>query len=84
MFLLETPTWVILLPAAIIYGLAYFCAKFYSDTNDFKKSLKIFLPPSIVVAIGFSFTGLPLLLGGFMVFSGFVVMMFISNKFFYS
>ncbi|MCL2840877.1 MAG: hypothetical protein FWE05_08895 [Defluviitaleaceae bacterium] len=83
MFLLETPTWVILLPALLICGLAYFCAKYYSDTNDFKKSLIIYLPPSMLIAIGFRFAGLPFLLGGFMVFAGFVLMMFFSNKFFY-
>ena len=83
MILLETPTWVIFLPSALICGLAYFCAKHYSDTNDFKKSLILYMPPSIIVAIVFWIFGLPLLVGGFMVFAGFVLLMFFSNRFFY-
>jgi len=84
LFLLDTPTWVILIPAALICGLAYYCAKLYSDTNDFAKSLKIYLPPGLIIVIGFRFAGLPLMLGGFMVFAGFVLLMFFSNRFFYS
>jgi len=41
------------------------------------------MPPSIIVAIVFWIFGLPLLVGGFMVFAGFVLLMFFSNRFFY-
>ena len=83
MFLMETPVWVILVPFALICVLAYFCARLYSRTNDFKKSCKLYFPPAVVVAAGFRFAGLPLMLGGFMVFAGFVLLMLFSNRFFY-
>ncbi|MCL2400341.1 MAG: hypothetical protein FWC91_11450 [Defluviitaleaceae bacterium] len=82
MFLVETPTWVLLLPFGLICATAYFSAKRYANTNDFKKSCKLFFPIGIIIALLFNLAGLPLILGGFMVFSGFVIMMFFSNQIF--
>jgi len=84
MFLEETPVWIVLLPFVIMSGLAYFTAYIYRDTNDFRKSAKLYFPLAVVVAAGFAFLGLPIILGGFMIFACFVMLMFISNRFFYS
>jgi len=83
MFLLETPVWVVLLPFLLICMTAYFSAKRYSNTNDFKKSCKLYFPVGVVVAFLFWWVGLPLVLGGFMIFAGFVALMIFSNRFFY-
>jgi len=83
MFLVETPTWVILFPFVLICVAAYFFVWIYRDTNDFKKSFKLYLPTGTIIALVFWFAGLPLVLGVFMVFAGFVILIFISNRFFY-
>jgi len=83
MFLMETPVWVVLLPFVLMCVAAYFSVKRYCDTNDFKKSCKLYFPIGIVIAFVFWWAGLPLVLGGFMIFAGFVVLMFLSNRFFY-
>lgn len=84
MFLMETPVWVILIPFVLIYAAAFFSAWQYRNTHDLKKSCKTYFPiGTVVVLFSFSF-GLPLTLGIFMIFFGFIAMMFISNRFFYS
>ena len=85
MFLMETPVWVILSPFALICVTAYFCAWRYHDTNDVKKSIKLYVPISLsCVVLFWLVAGLPPILGVFMVLSGFVMLMFFSNRFFYS
>ena len=84
MFLMETPIWVILSPFTLICAAAYFSAWRYRDTNDFKKSAVFYVPIGTVCALGFWFAGLPLILGIFMVIAGLVMLMFFSNRFFYS
>ena len=82
MFLMDTPTWIIFIPFFLMCVAAYLCAWIYRDTYDFKKSLRLYFPAAIVITVVFWFVGLPFVLGGFMVFSGFVISMFASNKFF--
>ena len=83
MFLTETPVWVTLLPLLLMVGAAYLSAKRYSDTHDFKKSCKLYFPLGAVIALLFTFAGLPLVLGGFLMCFGFAALLFFSNRFFY-
>ncbi|MCL2216899.1 MAG: hypothetical protein FWB91_07750 [Defluviitaleaceae bacterium] len=84
MFLYEAPIWLILTPFVLICAAAYFCAWRYHNTNDFKKSIKLYAPLGVVCALVFWMLGLPLLIGIFMVLAGLAMLMFFSNRFFYS
>jgi len=83
MLLLDTPTWILLSPLLLIIGGAYFSAWFSRNTNDFKKSCFIYFPIGIVIAVGFLFVGLDIVLGLLMIFVGFVALMYFSNRIFY-
>ena len=83
MFLMETPVWVTFVPLVLMCLAAYVSAKRHSDTHDFKKSCKLYFPIAAVIAIGFRFVGLPLVLGGFLIAFGFGALLFFSNRFFY-
>ena len=84
MFLIETPVWIILAPFLLVLGAALLSARRYRSTYDFKKSCRLYFPLGAAVALGFSFAGLPLALGIFMIFFGFAAMMFVSNRLFYN
>ena len=84
MFLTETPVWITLLPFLLMGLAAYVSARRYRDTNDFKKSCKLYFPLAAVIALVFRFAGLPLVLGGFMILAGFAALLFFSNRFFYN
>ena len=82
MFLIETPVWVIFVPFVLTFASAFFSAFYYRNTYDFKKSCRMYFPAGIVISLIFTFFGLPIVLGIFMVIFGFIVLMFISNRFF--
>ena len=84
MFLIETPVWIVLSPFVLCVLAAYFCAWFYSNTNDFKKSSRLYFPIGVLVVFVFFFTGLPAVIGVFIVLFGFTALIFFSNRFFYN
>ena len=83
MFLLETPVWLTFLPFTLLIIGAYISAKITANTCDFKKSVGLYLPAAAVIGGGFALFGLPIVLAVFMVFAGFVSLVFFSNKIFY-
>ena len=83
MFLINTPTWILLSPLLLIFGGAYFSAWYSRDTCDFKKSCFVYFPFALLIVVGFLFFGLDIVLGLFMIGVGFVALMYFSNRIFY-
>lgn len=69
--------------AALIVIAAWLCARSQRNTNDFLKSVKLFLPAAVVLSGIFWATGLALLLCIGCCISGFVALMLFSNHYFY-
>ena len=69
------------LGAAIL--LAWCCARAFRRTNDFAKSVRLYLPLGAAALVGFCLLGLPLLFSAGCVLCGFVTMMWFSNYYFY-
>lgn len=69
------------LGAAIL--LAWLCARAFRRTNDFAKSVRLYLPLGAVALVVFCLLGLPLLFSAGCVLCGFVTMMWFSNYYFY-
>jgi len=84
LFLEETSLWLILLPFVAFMACAYISAVLTANTYDFRGSVKIYLPACVVVVVVSVVFGLPFVLACFMAFSGFVSLVFFSNKIFYT
>lgn len=67
--------------AAILLG--WLCVRRYADTNDIQKSIRLYLPLAAACALMFWLAGLPLLYAAGAQLCGFVVMIWISNYYFY-
>ena len=67
--------------AAILLG--WFCARRYADTNDIQKSIRLYLPLAVVCCVVFWLLGLPLLFAAGCQLCSLVVMVWISNYYFY-
>ncbi len=66
---------------AILMG--WFCVHRYSDTNDIQKSIRLYLPLALAGGLLFWLLGLPLLYAVGAQLCGFIVMIWISNYYFY-
>lgn len=62
---------------------AWLCARAYRNTNDFKKSVRIYVPSGVVLTAAFWLLGLPLLFSAGAALCGFVFLMGFSNHYFY-
>lgn len=64
-------------------GLGWLCVHRYANTNDIQKSIRLFVPLAVVNLVVFWLLGVPLLyaVGGQL--CGFIVMVWISNYYFY-
>lgn len=78
-------------PFCLLFGcvcvclLAWFCARRYRNTNDFKKSVQMYVPFAIVLDLILALAlDIDVLLCIGMDMLGFVVLMLISNHYFYS
>ena len=67
--------------AAILLG--WFCVRRYANTNDIEKSIRLYLPLAAVCCLVFWAAGLPLLFAAGCQLCGLVVMVWISNYYFY-
>ena len=83
MSLVDTPTWVLLAPLALLSAAAYFSARRFRDTNDFKKSFYLYAPLALAIVAAFSFFGLDWVLGIMMACACFSLLMYFSNRIFY-
>ena len=63
--------------------IAFVSASIYKNTNDFKKSVKLYVPLAFAAAIIFILLGLPIVFSVGTVAFGFIALMLISNYFFY-
>jgi len=59
------------------------CAFAFSKTHDMKKSIVLFLPISVVIAIVITILGIPLIISIGMIGVGFVALVYASNRNFY-
>ena len=66
---------------AILMG--WFCVHRYSDTNDIQKSIRLYLPLALAGGLLFWLLGLPLRYAVGAQLCGFIVMIWISNYYFY-
>ena len=62
---------------------AWLCVRRYADTNDIQKSIRLYLPLAVVCCVVFWLLGLPLLFAAGCQLCGLVVMVWISNYYFY-
>ena len=67
--------------AAILLG--WFCSRRNANTNDIEKSIRLYLPLAAVCCLVFWAAGLPLLFAAGCQLCGLVVMVWISNYYFY-
>lgn len=75
----------LLLGCVIVCALAWFCAKKYRNTNDFGKSVKVYLPAVIVLDFVMALAlDIDLMLCFGLDIFGVVVLALISNHYFYS
>lgn len=71
--------------AALVCILAWYCAKRYQNTNDFKKSVRLYVPCVLVLDLLLVFVlEIDMLLCIGLDLCGFVVLALISNHYFYS
>ena len=83
MALLDTPAWVLLAPLALQVAAAYVSVWWHRDTDDFIKSVRMYIPLAALVVAVFSFLGLDWVLGAMMACACFSALMYFSNKLFY-
>lgn len=70
--------------AAAVCLLAWFCARKYRDTNDFKKSVRLYVPCAVVLGLLLMFVlQIDVILCIGLGICGFVVLALISNHYFY-
>jgi len=55
----------------------------FSGTHDIKKSIKLYIPISVVITIIITIFGIPLIIGLGIIGVGFVALIYASNHFFY-
>lgn len=70
--------------AIIICMIGWFCANRYRNTNDFAKSVKLFIPFIVLVnIILYSIANIPVILFLGVDICGFITMSIVSNYYFY-
>lgn len=75
---------LLVLAALTAAGLvAWFCVHRYRNTNDFARSVRLYLPAAAGLAVLFWLLGLPFLFSVGAAGCGFVLLMLISNYYFY-
>lgn len=62
---------------------AFLCARRYRDTSDFSKSLKLYIPLALAEVVLSVFIGIPLIMAIGCGMAGFVVLLKVSNYYFY-
>lgn len=75
---------VLLLALAVFGMIAYFCARRYCNTNDFARSVKLYVPVMLGADVLFFLLGLPVVLLAGIDVAGFVALALISNHYFYN
>ena len=70
------------LGAAVL--LAWLCARAVRNTNDFSKSVKLYLLPAAAAGVVFWLLGLPVVFSGGGMLCGFITLMLFSNYYFYN
>lgn len=68
---------------AVSVLLSWICAWAFRNTNDFLKSIKLYVPLGLIAMVVFWLLGLPFLFSAGCVLCGFVTMMWFSNYYFY-
>lgn len=68
----------------IICMIGWICARKYKDTNDFYKSVKLYIPFIILInAVLFVIVQIPIIILIGLDICGFITMAFVSNYYFY-
>lgn len=68
----------------LICLLAYVCARKYRNTNDFGKSVRLFVPLALILDVFLlMFAGIDFVLTAGLSICGFIVLALISNYYFY-
>lgn len=75
---------VLLAGLAAACAIAFFCARKYRNTNDFAKSVKLYIPLMLAADVVFFILGIPVIVLLGIDLAGFVVMAQISNHYFYN
>ena len=74
----------ILLGGVIATSIAAFIAAYaYSNTHDIKKSIILYIPISVIIAIVITILGSPVIISMGIIGFGLVVLIYASNHFFY-
>lgn len=68
---------------AVLGAIAYFCARRYRNTNDFAKSVRMYLPLMLAADVVFYILEIPVILLLGIDVAGFVIMALVSNHYFY-
>lgn len=64
--------------------LAYICARKYRNTNDFGKSVRLFVPLALILDVFLLiFAGIDIVLTAGLSICGFIVLALVSNYYFY-
>lgn len=75
----------VLLCGILLIGItAFFCARKYRNTNDFKKSSKLYAVLMIPIFLVLLWIGLGIVLSAGVIIFGFIVMALVSNHYFHS
>jgi len=69
---------------AVVLVIGYFCAWRYKNTNDFAKSVRLYIPLIIIADIIMIMMGILIMIVLALDIMGFVAMALFSNHFFYS
>jgi len=82
--LLLTLNPLVMLGGVVITSIAgVISAYVFSDTHDIKRSIILYLPIALVIAIIITILGVPLIISLGIIGFGLVVLIFASNRFFY-
>ena len=75
---------IVLVSGILITSIAAFISAYvFSDTHDIKKSIILYIPISIIIAIVITILGSPVIISLGIIGFGLVVLIYASNHFFY-
>lgn len=74
---------IIILALFVYIFTAFLCARRYSGTNDFAKSLRLYIPAMLIGDVVFLRWGLPIILLLGIDIVGFIALALVSNHYFY-